>query len=230
MSKILLIEDEAMISSGGSVVRKIIDKYGLINVIISLICCVVFILNCLFITKASLININENIAVAWLLNFLAGCEGILGKWGSMSYATAFEELQLWRLVTHAYLHGGIIHMVFNLSALLVVGKYVEKQLGTVKYLTVYHIITIIDAVVIEGFLFTNSVSVGASGGIFGVIGIAFVMFMRKQLRFKKSEIVWLIIFVLIASVLGMNTLLLHALGFVLGVISGFILIRKNDAK
>lgn len=104
--------------------RKIIDKYGLINVIISLICCVVFILNCLLITKA----------------------------------------------------------------------------------------------------------VGASGGIFGVIGIAFVMFMRKQLRFKKSEIVWLIIFVLISSVLGMETLLLHAFGFVLGVISGFILIRKNDAK
>lgn len=94
----------------------------------------------------------------------------------------------------------------------------------------YHIIAIIDAVVIVGFLFTNSVSVGASGGIFGVIGIAFVMFMRKQLRFKKSEIVWLIIFVLISSVLGMETLLLHAFGFVLGVISGFILIRKNDAK
>ena len=215
---------------GGSVVRKIIDKYGLINVTISLICCVVFILNCLFITKASLININENIAIAWLLNFFAGCEGILGKWGSMSYATAFEELQLWRLVTQAYLHAGIIHMGFNLAALLVVGKYVEKRLGSVKYLTVYHLITIIDVVVIDGFLFTNSVSVGASGGIFGVIGIAFVMFMRKQLSFKKSEIVWLIIFVLIASALGMATLLLHAFGFVLGVISGLILIRKNDAE
>ena len=210
--------------------RKIVDKYGLINVIISLSCCIVFILNCLFITKASLININENIAIAWWLNFFAGCEGILGKWGSMSCTTAFEKLQLWRLVTYAYLHGGIIHMAFNLAALLVTGKYVEKRLGSVKYLTVYHLITIIDIVVIGGFLFTNSVFVGASGGIFGVIGIAFVMFMRKQLRFKKSEIVWLIIFVLIASVLGMNTLLLHAFGFVLGVISGFILIRKNDAK
>ena len=60
--------------------------------------------------------------------------------------------------------------------------------------------------------------------------IAFVMFMRKQLRFKKSEIVWLIIFVLIASALGTETLILHAFGFVLGVISGFILIRKNTAK
>ncbi len=48
----------------------------------------------MFITKASLININENIAIAWLLNFFAGCEGILGKWGSMSYAAAFEELPL----------------------------------------------------------------------------------------------------------------------------------------
>ena len=121
-------------------------------------------------------------------------------------------------------------MGINLAALLVVGKYVEKQLGSVKYLTVYHIIAIIDVVVIEGFLFTNSVSVGASGGIFGVIGIAFVMIIRKQLRFKKSEIVWLIIFVLVASVLGIETLLLHAFGFVLGVISGFILIQKNGAK
>ena len=60
--------------------------------------------------------------------------------------------------------------------------------------------------------------------------IAFVMFMRKQLRFKKSESIWLIIFVLIASVLGMETLILHAFGFVLGVISGLILIRKNDEK
>ena len=211
--------------------RKIIDKYGLINVTISLICCVVFILNCLFITKASLININENIAIAWLLNFFAGCEGILGEWGSMSYATAFGELQLWRVVTNAYLHAGIIHMVFNLAALLVIGKHVEKRLGSVKYLAVYHLITIIDVVVIECFLFTNSVSVGASGGIFGVIGIAFVMYMRKQLIFKKSEIVWLIIFVLIASVLGMgmDTLLIHVFGFVLGVISGLILIRKNAA-
>ena len=128
MRSFLILEIE-----GGSVVRKIIDKYGLINVTISLICCVVFILNCLFITKASLININENIAIAWLLNFFAGCEGILGKWGSMSYATAFGELQLWRLVTNAYLHQGIIHMGFNLITLLVIGKYVEKQIGSVKY-------------------------------------------------------------------------------------------------
>ena len=64
---------------GVSVVRKIIDKYGLINVIISLICCVVFILNCLFITKASLININENITIAWLLNFFGGVRAFLAN-------------------------------------------------------------------------------------------------------------------------------------------------------
>lgn len=107
--------------------RRLVNKYGIANVSISFICCLAFIGNCLFITKESLLNINDNIAVAYLLNFLAGCEGVLGKWGSMSYSLAIEQLQLWRVVTHAYLHAGIFHMAFNLAALLDVGKYVEKK-------------------------------------------------------------------------------------------------------
>lgn len=208
--------------------RRLVNKYGIANVSISLICCLAFIGNCLFITKDSLLNISDNIAVAYLLNFLAGCEGVLGKWGCMSYSLAIEQLQLWRAVTNAYLHAGIFHMAFNISALLAVGKCVEKRIGTAVYLLAYHAITIIGAI-IGCFIFTTSTSVGASVGIFGIIGIALVMCFKKQLKFKKSELVYLIIFV-IASVMGLETVVFHILGLAFGVIFGLIVIRKNDAK
>lgn len=209
--------------------KKIIDEYGLINVIISLICCVVFILNCLFITKASLININENIAIAWLLNFFAGCEGILGKWGRFSYTLAIKDLQLWRVITHVYLHAGIIHMVMNLAALLVAGKCVEKRLGGIHYLLAFNLIAILDAVIV-GFIYTERNSVGASGGIFGVIGIALVMCIRKQMKLKRSEIIYLIIFTIISLFLGMESFVLHLLGLILGVLCGMVTIRKNTIE
>ncbi|MCQ2528410.1 MAG: rhomboid family intramembrane serine protease [Saccharofermentans sp.] len=211
--------------------KKLINKYGLANAVISIICCVVFILNCLFITKDALLNINDNIFVAYLLNFLAGCEGVLGKWGSMSYSMAIEKLQLWRVVTQAYLHGGIFHLGFNLAALLVIGKNVEKKFGSATYIMVYHLITIIDAVIVS-FIFTSSVFVGASGGIFGVIGIALIMCIKKQLKFKKSELIFLISFSVIANVpaiYAIDTLLTHVFGLVLGVISGMVLLRQNTS-
>lgn len=119
-------------------------------------------------------------------------------------------------------------MALNLAALLVVGKYVEKCIGTVKYLVAYHVATIIGAI-IGCFIFPTSISVGASVGIFGIIGIALVMCFKKQLKFKKSELVYLIIFVVAASVMGLETIVLHMLGFVFGVIFGLVVIRKNTA-
>lgn len=72
------------------VMKKLIDKFGMINIVISFICCFAFLLNSVLITRESLLNISDNLAVAYLLNFLAGCEGILGKWGSMSYVRAYS--------------------------------------------------------------------------------------------------------------------------------------------
>lgn len=208
--------------------KKLIDKFGTINTVISLICCFVFLLNNVLITKEALLNISDNLAVAYLLNFLAGCEGILGKWGSFSYTLAIKDLQLWRAITHVYLHAGVIHMVMNLAALLVAGKYVEKQLGSTRYLSVFNLIAILDAVIVC-FIYTERNSVGASGGIFGIIGIALVMCIKKQIKFKKSEIIYLIVFTVISisPFLGNDVLVVHLLALIMGVLYGMVTIRNN---
>lgn len=209
--------------------KKMIEKYGRANVIITVICCIFFLLNSVLISQADLLNINENTVIAWLLNFLAGCEGFLGKWGSMSYVKCFEEMQLWRLLTYIYLHAGVIHMAMNLAALLMVGKYAERRLGTAMYAAIFHIIAVIDKAVVCLF-YTESNSVGASAGIFGMIGIALVMCLKKQLKFRKSEIAYLIIFILISSVLGTETFITHTFALILGIIIGIVLIRNNAQK
>ena len=83
--------------------------------------------------KQALLEISDNVVVAYILNFLAGCQGLLGKFGSMSYENVFLNGQLWRCITHIYLHVGVIHVVMNMAALLIAGKYIEKEYGSLTF-------------------------------------------------------------------------------------------------
>ena len=84
-----------------------------------------------------------------------------------------------------------------------VGKCVEKRLGCINYLLVFNLIAVLDAVIVC-FIYTERNSVGASGGIFGIIGIAIVMCIKKQMKLKKSEIIYLLVFTIISSFLPEN--------------------------
>lgn len=199
--------------------KKIIQKYGQANTAISAVCILFFLLNSVLVSRDTLLTINDHITVAFVLNFLAGWEGILGKWGSMSYSGCFEKLQLWRVFTNIYLHVGVIHLAMNLAALLIIGKYVEKRLSTAVYTAVFHLIAVADVIIVSCF-YRTSESVGASAGIFGIIGISVVMCLKKQLKFQRNEIIFLLVFALLSSVLGMESFVTHWLAFVLGLICG----------
>ena len=91
--------------------KKYIEKYEVVNCIIVVVCMTVLFINSIAVDKSSLYEISDNIAVAYILNLFAGCQGILGQWGSMSFEKAFSNGQIWRCVTHIYLHAGLIHMI-----------------------------------------------------------------------------------------------------------------------
>lgn len=110
----------------------------------------------------------------------------------------------------------------NLAALLVVGKYVEKRVGAAAYAAVFHAVAVIDAVAVS-FIYSSSESVGASAGIFGVIGIALVMCLKKELQSIKREAVYLLLFILISSVVGLESFVLQVLALILGTICGVVL-------
>jgi rhomboid protease GluP len=76
----------------------------------------------------------------------------------------------WRLITAGFLHGGMLHIFMNSVGLYQLGELIEETVGPGKLLVVYVFSTI------TGFflsaVWSNSLSVGASAGVFGLIGAA----------------------------------------------------------
>ena len=85
-----------------------------------------------------------------------------------NYKPAILNMELYRLITCTFLHASIMHLLFNMYALFVIGNQLETYLGKKKFLIVY-IVSAISGSLLSCIL-TNSVSVGASGAIFGLLG------------------------------------------------------------
>jgi membrane associated rhomboid family serine protease len=80
-----------------------------------------------------------------------------------------QQGQLYRLVTVTLVHGGYLHLFLNLYALWVVGPVVESIWGK-RLFVLFYVITAIGGST-GSFLFSNAASVGASGAIFGLVGV-----------------------------------------------------------
>ena len=76
--------------------------------------------------------------------------------------------EYYRLITGIFFHNGILHLMFNMYSLYVIGTQLESFLGKVKYLIVYLLSGLAGSVL--SIFFSNSFSVGASGAIFGLLG------------------------------------------------------------
>ena len=75
--------------------------------------------------------------------------------------------QLWRLITPVLLHGSILHIGFNMYALVIIGAGLEQRMGHARFLILYVLAGFSGNVV--SFLLTPGVSVGASTSIFGLL-------------------------------------------------------------
>ena len=78
--------------------------------------------------------------------------------------------EIWRLITAAFLHTGIIHLIVNMYSLAILGSQVETFIGKFKFLFIYLVSAIAGNLLSVVFLGSNVVSVGASSALFGLIG------------------------------------------------------------
>lgn len=90
----------------------------------------------------------------------------------------------WQLVTYSFLHGGLMHLFFNMFALYMFGGEIERTVGARRYVQ-YWFAAVIAAAVTQ--LVVSAVSgmppyptVGASGGVFGLL-LAFGMFFPRRM-------------------------------------------------
>ena len=85
------------------------------------------------------------------------------------YAPLVKNGEIWRLITGGFLHGGIFHLLFNMYTLYVIGTQIENFAGKWKFLAIYFG-SMLSASLMSCAIHTNTVSVGASGAIFGLLG------------------------------------------------------------
>ncbi len=77
--------------------------------------------------------------------------------------------EVWRLITCAFLHGNLLHLLVNMYSLWIVGSQVENYMGKTKFLIIYFLSALLGSFFSLVFL-GNNVSIGASGAIFGLLG------------------------------------------------------------
>jgi len=88
--------------------------------------------------------------------------------------------QWWRLVTAGFLHGGLLHIAMNSWVLFDLGAQVEESYGSSRFLVFYFVSTVFGF--LASFWFSNSLSVGASAGLMGLIGAMIALGVRGESR------------------------------------------------
>jgi rhomboid protease GluP len=137
----------------------------------------------------------------------------------------------WRLITATFLHGGLLHILFNGYALYAIGMDLEAFLGRARFLAIYAISGLAGSV--ASFIFSpfGVMGVGASGAIFGLIGALGVYFGLHRRLFGKigQAQFWNIIVVIALNVgLGFSGIFpidnsAHVGGLLAGAAAGYVL-------
>ena len=125
----------------------------------------------------------------FVVQFLVGVNAVASNWGMWPAAVAVND-EWYRLLTSVFLHGSWLHLAFNMYVLFVLGPPLERLLGHVRFLALFLIAGLGGAVASFSFSTINTVSVGASGAIFGLMGALVVA--GRHLRADITQVLVLI--------------------------------------
>jgi membrane associated rhomboid family serine protease len=140
----------------------------------------------------SWILIGANVGVFAIDAFLGGMAGLglmsgggpLIDWGYVS-AEAVASGEWWRILTSAFLHLGILHLAMNMWALYLLGPLLEQLYGHLEYLAIY-LLCAAGGSVLTILVAPDQAAVGASGAIFGLLGLAFAVSRRRHLALPRQ--------------------------------------------
>ena len=157
------------------------------------------------------------------------------------YNQAILDGQYWRFVTPIFLHANILHMSLNMLNLIVLGVFVERIFGHLRFLLIYLLTGVIS--IIASFYFApEEISVGASGAIFGLVGAYSIFVFIHRKAFRRGGILALSWLVLIIGInMGIGLIIpnvdnyAHVGGFLSGCILGwffapFFVLQSEEGK
>ncbi len=135
------------------------------------------------------------------------------QWGL--WPTAAADGDWWRLFTSGFLHFGPIHLAFNMIALWVIGRDLEQVLGRARFVVVYLVSLLGGSLAVFLFAAENSMTAGASGAVFGLMGGLAVVLLRLR-RSPRPALTIILLNVVISFVVPGISILGHLGGLVFG--------------
>ena len=127
-------------------------------------------------------RITQALIIANVLAFLAEGAGGGALFSQLALWPIGQQFAPWQLVTYAFLHGNLSHLVFNMLGLYMFGSDLERVWGSRRYLTYYGVSVLSAGAVQLGFAALSGSpypTVGASGGVFGLL-LAFALYFPRR--------------------------------------------------
>ena len=107
-----------------------------------------------------------------------------------SWQPGVAEGAYWQLLTSAFTHVEILHIGMNMLALWFLGPSLERALGRARFLAVYLVSALAGSVVVLWLADASTMTLGASGAVFGLIG-ALLVLAYKVHGDVRSVLIWL---------------------------------------
>ena len=184
-------------------------------------------------TPVNTILVLANVVVFMILSFLGNTTDaeFMAAHGAIDWMDVVEKHQYYRLCTSMFLHFGADHLLQNMLILLVIGCRLERITGKLSYLLIYIGAGLIGAG--TSIIFTlgnnpNTVSAGASGAIFGVMGgllyyIISDIIQKKRHRVEEIGLTGMIFMVASALSYGFFSTGIDNAAHIGGLVGGFLI-------
>jgi membrane associated rhomboid family serine protease len=154
----------------------------------------------------------------------------IGLDGRARELVGVAEGQWWRLVTGGFLHGGLLHLGFNMLVLWLLGSQLERALGRPRFITLY-VASLLAGSLGVMLVDPTRMTVGASGAIFGLMGAAVALQRASGVNWWQSGLGTLIVVNLLLTFTIPNISVGGHLGGLVGglIVGGLMLVVDRRA-
>ena len=178
-------------------------------------------------TPANTIIVLINILIFVFIELSGQLGDLLLINGAMEWRSICQDGEYYRIITCMFLHFGISHLFNNMLFLFLIGAYLERVVGTIRYLIVYFGSGIGSGIV--SLLYyrqqnADVISAGASGALFGVVGALLYIIIRNKGRLE--ELSWRSFLIMIVGTISVGFFsdgvdnAAHIGGLITGVVLG----------
>jgi rhomboid protease GluP len=138
--------------------------------------------------------------------------------------------QPWRLITAIFLHGGILHIVFNMWVLMDIGPMVEELYGSARYFFLF-VVTGASGYLVSSF--AGNHSVGASGSLLGLVGVLLATTTGRKSpaaqSLRSALIRWLVYIAVFGLIMRGTDNFAHFGGLVAGYLLGRVMADRQPS-